>query len=81
MKFMNHDTLTHLAGDSYFEAFKRENRITNCEKGLFCDEILEFLVGFFKKMKSDRGTWKSLQDLLRDFSTYGMLSLIQSGEV
>jgi len=56
--------------EGFFEAFKRENRITNCEKGLYCDEILGFLDVFFKKMKSDRGTWVSLPDLLNDFTQY-----------
>jgi len=56
--------------DSFFETFKRENRIINCEKGLFCDDILGFLDGFFKKLKSDKSAWRSLRDLLDDFTQY-----------
>lgn len=65
-KFNNLD----LDNEGFFEAFKRENRITNCEKGLFCDEILGFLDVFFKKMKSDRTAWATLPDLLADFTQY-----------
>ena len=51
--------------DSYFEAFKQ----TNCEKGLYCDEILKFLEGFFNKQSKSiaRGP---LQSFLDSFSTY-----------
>jgi len=55
--------------EGYFEAFKRENLIPNCEKGLFCDDILKFLDAFFKKMKM-KAAWLCLQDLLDDFNQY-----------
>jgi len=53
---------------SLFEAFKRENKIKNCDKSVFCDDILGFLNDFFKKMKER--TWKSLPDFLDHFSQY-----------
>ena len=67
-----HLSQNYIIGEGFFETFKRENLITNCEKGLFCDDILGFLDVFFKKMKSDRETWASLPDLLSDFTQYGM---------
>ena len=52
--------------DSYFEAFKQ----TNCEKGLYCDEILKFLEGYFKRARLGARPWRSLQSFLDSFSTY-----------
>lgn len=52
--------------DSYFEAFKQ----TNCEKGLYCDEILKFLEGFFQRARLGARPWRSLQAFLDSFSTY-----------
>jgi len=54
--------------EGYFEAFKREHRITNCEKGLFCDEILGFLDEFLKQMKNHECS--NLNDLLTSFTHY-----------
>jgi len=68
-KYAEYSKFAEEDNGGYFETFKRENRITNCEKGLFCDDILGFLDGFFKKMKVDV-TWKTLQDLLSDFTQY-----------
>lgn len=52
--------------DSYFEAFKQ----TNCEKGLYCDEILKFLEGFFKRARLGTRPWRALQSFLDSFTNY-----------
>lgn len=57
--------------DSYFSVFKHSNH----EKGLYCDEILKYLDGFFQKPRnSDNDTknkqWRSIQHFLDSFSSY-----------
>eukprot|EP01111_Echinosteliopsis_oligospora_P013872 TRINITY_DN5093_c0_g1_i1.p1 TRINITY_DN5093_c0_g1~~TRINITY_DN5093_c0_g1_i1.p1 ORF type:complete len:382 (+),score=106.48 TRINITY_DN5093_c0_g1_i1:97-1242(+) len=77
----------HAAKESrYFEAFKKENHITHCEQGLYCEDILKFLDPFFSKMKQSTTTSSSstttntttpqnttppsLQSFLESFTSY-----------